>query len=168
MVTLEKTSFKDKFLKSLQALPKQALYVGIPEGGEARGEDGVTPAYLLDLHSRGSEASGLPKREVIQPVLEASADYIKGELEEYSKLKLEGRESEAEIVLETLGLELQARIQDWFEDPRNGWEPNKPATIKAKQGDANAEDVTLVDTGLMRQSITYVVKEEDEEEVESG
>jgi hypothetical protein len=43
----------------------------------------------------------------------------------------------------------------WFTDGRNGWAPNKPATIARK-----GSDRPLIDTGALRASIVGIVREE--------
>lgn len=69
---------------------------------------------------------------------------------------MEGDREGAKRHLELAGMEGQNSARDWFEDPRNGWAPNSPVTIALK-----GSERPLVDTGELRKSITYVVKESE-------
>jgi len=72
-----------------------------------------------------------------------------------------------------IGKAAQNMCRDWFTNPKNGWPPNQPATVKGKlrkmskskraaamavykQG--GSIDSPLIDTGELRKSIIYVVK----------
>lgn len=66
---------------------------------------------------------------------------------------LKGNTASGERRLNQAGNAGVSAVRKWFSDPRNGWEPLSPSTIRAKGSDA-----PLIDTGAMRQSITYVLE----------
>lgn len=169
MVKVTKTSIKDEVFRAILN-DQKSLLVGVPESEAARGEDAqllsgkvsVTNAYLVDLHTRGSDLTNLPPRPIIQPVLDKNSDYIEEVLRQVEVDKLEGKVESAESSLDRLGLFLQGEIRDWFENPSNGWAPNVPSTVLRKHGLVDAQDVPLVDTGALRNSLTYVIESESE------
>ena len=99
-----------------------------------------------------------PARPIIEPAIEAEGNKepIAHELALAAKAVLDGKPEEAKRHLELAGLTGQNAVKAWFDDPRNGWAANAPATIKAK-----GSDHPLIDKGEMRNSITYVVKGEE-------
>lgn len=172
----------------LGVLEKKSVYVGIPKANTARPEEGMTNATLLAIHSKGSPVRGLPARPVIEPAIEdpENAAMISKELIAAAGKKLKGDEAGYLQGLNAAGLQAQNVCQDWFENPKNGWEPLAESTVKAKMHkalkgaerkkamagykEAKSEDelvtmqshfgvIPLVDTNEMRKAITYVVEE---------
>jgi hypothetical protein len=45
--------------------------------------------------------------------------------------------------------------RNWFVNPKNGWAPNAPSTIRRKGSDKPG-----IDTGEMRKALTHLVVEE--------
>lgn len=174
--------------KILAVLEEKAVYVGIPKSNTVRPEEGMTNATLLAIHSKGSPVRGLPARPVIEPAIEDPENKatISKELIAAARKKLKGDEAGYLQGLNAAGLQAQNVCQDWFENPKNGWEPLAEATVKAKlykalkgaerkkamagyeEAKSADESVTmqshfgvipLVDTNEMRKAITYVVEE---------
>lgn len=162
MVTVEKKDYSQTLLEGIKNATKYNVLVGIPEAETERDENdtGVTNAYLLRLHTEGSPAQNIPSRPVLQPAILAHKDELAEHLKEANRLFLAGETQQALQQLEILGLDTSNIAKDWFEDPRNGWEPNSLLTILRKQGSLTALNQTLVDTGQMRNAITYVVAED--------
>jgi hypothetical protein len=116
----------------------------------------VTNAELMYVHSKGSALQGIPARPVLEPAIEApdNRTAISNELQAAAKAALDGNQQQAETKLRRAGIAAQRAAQKWFTDPRNGWAPNKPSTIKAK-----GSSRPLIDSGALRKAITYVVKD---------
>ncbi len=150
---------KDLANKLLQ-ITKMQVYVGIPENKSGRRGDAVTNAQLMYIHTHGSALRGIPARPVIEPAIEASGnkERITGELKTAARSTLDHKEDEATKYLKRAGMAGQNAARDWFEDPRNGWAPNKANTVKQK-----GSDRPLIDTGQLRKSIIYVVRGESGE-----
>lgn len=167
------------FLKKLKSLKKLEVLVGIPEKKAPRKKGKMNNATLLYIHTKGSPLNNLPARPLIEPALEAddNAEKISEDLREVVKAILDGNENKAHRLMGLTGIDAVNIIQDWFEDPRNGWEPNTDATVKRKlkkkykdlskrqkafdQYEAGAENINsvLVDTGSLKRAITYVLRE---------
>jgi hypothetical protein len=117
----------------------------------------VNNAELLFIHTNGSPINNIPKRPVLEPAVQADGnrEAIASELAQATKAELDGDHPKAQQRIKRAGVAGQNAARGWFTDSRNGWEPNKPATVKRK-GSARP----LIDTGALRAAITYVVKEE--------
>lgn len=181
-ITSDDTKVLNEVLKELE---KASVYVGIPEENADREDGKMNNAQLLMIHTKGSPARNLPARPVLEPALEADDNKIKisAGLLNAAKQSFDGNASGFITKLNNVGRLAQGICQRWFTDPRNGWPPNKPATvlakihkIKGKRGKAAAEeylrrisegesmvglDTPLIDTGEMRKAITYVVKDNE-------
>lgn len=117
----------------------------------------VTPreaATQLYLHSRGGMAMAIPPRPIIEPAIEADADKILPELREAASLQLDGKRAQAVSYMKRAGMAGQNAAKGWFTDPRNHWAPNAPSTIRRK-----GSSRPLIDTGVLRNSIVYVLGE---------
>ena len=142
-----------KLLKSrLDSIMNLQVYVGIPEENASRGGEEPTNAELLYIHSNGSELRGLPARPVLEPTIEKNNSNISSLLSEAMKSGLDGDEALLRSGLEKAGLYTATKAQDYFTDPSNGWAENSPTTIRKK-----GSSQPLIDTGVLRKSITYVV-----------
>jgi hypothetical protein len=120
----------------------------------------VNNAELLYIFSKGSPANSQPPRPVIEPaiVAEGNKEAISHELAKATKATLQGNEQEASSRLKRAGIAGQNASRAWFRDSRNGWPPNAEKTIREKGSDRPG-----IDTGAMRDSIVYVVREDSNE-----
>ena len=111
-------------------------------------------AYQLYIMSHGSPLWHIPPRPVLESALEAHADAIGKLFQAVIKAACKGDEAAIQKAMNICGMAAQNYCRDWFTDPRNGWPPNSPLTIKAK-----GSERPLIDTGTMRKAITYVIRE---------
>lgn len=137
-----------KVQKQFLELAKKEVVVGIPqESNSKRGK--ITNAELLFIHEHGSPIKNIPPRPVLKPAIENNKDKIKYLYQEEFK-NLMSLKSNPNFLNE-LGLFSQNAIRDRFTN--NDWQPLMEATIE-KKGSSNP----LIDTGELRKSITYVVR----------
>ena len=108
--------------------------------------------YAAWIREHGSPVWRIPPRPFLKPAILANKQAISAMLLEALSLLVVGKEKEGVEMLERIGLEAQADVQEWFRDPRNNWEPNAPSTVKRKKSDK-----PVVDTHEMLNSITYIV-----------
>ena len=113
-------------------------------------------ATAMYLHTHGSPLYQIPPRPIIEPAIEAAdnKEAIAKELKQAAEAALAGKPGGTRTHLRMAGMEAQNRTRAWFTDPRNGWAPNAPSTIRRKKSDR-----PLIDTQQLRKSITYVVVE---------
>lgn len=115
----------------------------------------ISNAELLFIFSNGSPLRGQESRPAIEPAIESdpTRDLIAKELAASAVAALDGDEDGMIEHLDRAGQIGESASKRWFTDPRNGWEPNKPSTIRAK-----GSDTPGIDTGQMRRAITHVVE----------
>ncbi len=180
-INIESKQGSAAFFKRVAGLSKLAAYVGVPSSGknirktqllemagktnskkknaklQKAAQTDVTNAELLFIHTHGSPINRIPARPVLQPSVQADGNRqaIDNEINASIKATLVGDAETAKKKMMRAALAGQNAARKWFTDPRNGWAPNRPSTIKAK-GSAQP----LIDTGALRASIVGVVREE--------
>ena len=166
----------NSLFNQLEGLKKCSVLVGIPEEESERKKGEMSNAALLYIHSHGSPKNNLPARPLLEPAITEpnNAQRITEDLKMVAQALLDGKPAQAERGMKVAGQDAVNMIKNWFDDPRNGWEPNKPGTIKRKisklkgkkkkaalvaQATGEKVDTVLVDTAQMKNAITYVIKE---------
>lgn len=178
-----------RILEALKKLSEDELLVGVSAdtAGSGRGED-INNAELAYIHTNGVRAAGMkaetdkaveegtpyplalqayirehgspayrvPPRPFLEPGIEKHLDMVESGMKAALQDVLDGGDGRAQR--ERLGATMAAKVQAYFQED-NGWPPNAPSTIK-KKGSAQP----LVDTGALRQSITYIIRPKDKEE----
>lgn len=140
-------------LKGLQALADRDILIGVPEAKSSRKSGDITNAELAFIHSEGSPARNIPPRPFLQPAIEANQDRIAELHRGLFKAALNGGAGRTEIELKKIGMYGQNIARDWFTNPSNHWPALRPATIARK-----GSDKPLIDTGQLRKSVTYVIR----------
>lgn len=170
--------------KSLEDLARKTVCIGIPDSTEhpdakitnaqllyvhtngVRNNDMIkemqhdladmpySKAHELYVHTNGSPLWRVPPRPVLEPAIENRKEQIAELMKDAVNVALEGENIQVE--LEKVGMQGQNICRDWFTDSANNWEPNTEKTVKKK-----GSDKPLIDTGELRKSITYVVKDGD-------
>lgn len=143
-----------KIAASLAALQKQTILIGIPQEKSSRkGNPPITNAELAFIHSKGSPAKNIPARPFLESI-DASKERIANQQAKIVKAALDGKKEQMKMQIEKLGILGVTIAKAWFVDPKNNWAPNRPATIQRK-----GSDKPLIDTGQLRNAITYVVRD---------
>lgn len=139
--------------KSIKAIKKVEVLVGVPQEETGRKEKGVTNAELLYIHTNGSPSNHIPPRPIIEPAIQDSKEEIGILLKEAILKALEGDTDGAMAGMEKAGLQGENAAKGWFTNPKNNWAGNAESTIKQK-----GSSKPLIDTAQLRKSITHVVK----------
>ena len=135
--------FLDKLKKALTGKRERIVNVGFP--ASAKEPDGTSTAFIAAVHEFGSEH--VPERSFMRTSLGANRNKRKALNEQNLKKILNGGMS-VDAALGQLGLMASSDIKEQI---KNGsFAPLKAATIKRK-----GSSKPLVDTGQMRQSVTY-------------
>ena len=185
-VTVTSTGDPALLKKIMADIGKLEVYVGIPEEAASREDEEINNAELVYIHTHGIRARSMrhemqpdmnagmkyseayqlyieshgsplwhsPPRPIIEPAIEKSKTQIAAILKTALQSALNADEQGARQGLEKAGQFASGEVKVYFDDPNNGWAPNSPITIKAK-GSARP----LVDTGSLKQAITYVVRD---------
>lgn len=146
------------FKKAIQEAKKMQVLVGITQEKDSRKGE-ISNAELLFIHTNGSPLRGIPARPVIEPAIKDDKEVITKLLGEALKATLEGDISRTKTYLNAAGLEGENASKDWFTSPKNNWPPNAVSTMVAKRKKGSTDPKPLIDTGELRKSITYVIKE---------
>jgi hypothetical protein len=111
-------------------------------------------AHELYVHEHGSPLWKVPPRPILEPAMENGKEQIAELMKDAVEIALDG--GDISPALEQVGMQGQNIARDWFTNPSNNWASNSDGTIKRK-----GSDKPLIDTGELRKSITYVVKDGD-------
>ncbi|MCL6442066.1 MAG: hypothetical protein K6T83_01145 [Alicyclobacillus sp.] len=107
-------------------------------------------AYDLYIHEHGSPLWQIPPRPILEPAINHSKDIIAKQLKIAALAALDGQDPTIELhKAGQLGVNA---ARDWFYNPENRWPANASSTVKRK-----GSDRPNIDTGNLRNSITYVV-----------
>lgn len=157
--------------RAIDFIKNHEVYVGIQDSGNEREEEQnneVTNAELLYIHTNGSPVRNIPSRPVIEPAIRNDSERLHKMMAKSAQYAFDGDNEKALDQLKKTGMRGQNISRDWFYDEDNGWPPDSPGTIQAKKSKHKVkgyEPRTLIDTGQMRNAITYFVKTEDGERV---
>ena len=138
-----------EFFKEIEKLKKLQVRVGYQQGEEFYDEEGKK-ADLLDVAMFNElGTSRVPSRPFMRDSVDNNADRISS----FCKAKIReisNGTKKAEEVLKEIGAMQVGLVQQTIRD--GNFVPNAPYTIKKK-----GSDKPLIDTGLMRQSVHYVI-----------
>ena len=159
-IAVEKRNLK-KLIKEIKFVKENEVYIGIPQDKSVRNnQEGITNAELLFIHTNGSPVNNVPARPVIEPAIKNDQERISKMMKKAANLAFNGRYGEAIRQLKLVGMRGQNVSKSWFINPDNGWPENSPLTKMRKiRGKPDGyEPRPLIDTGQLRNSITYFVK----------
>ena len=126
-------------------------------------EEGTPYPLALQAYIKehGSPAYRVPPRPFLEPGIEKHLDMVESGMKAALQDVLDGGDGRAQR--ERLGATMAAQVQKYFQED-NGWPPLSPKTIaRRKKGpDGTPSDLPLVDSGALRQSITYVIRKKEE------
>lgn len=151
------------FLNGLSFLQTHQVLIGLPEGGEEESaeesgdeKETISKVELAFIMTYGSPLKKIPPRPFIEPALASSNEQRKivREMGNAAKQALEGNLGSARASLEKAGMVGQSAVQEHMGGTPP---PNSPSTAKRKEK-KHGSAVTLIDTGSLRQAITYVVE----------
>lgn len=141
----------EKLLKSLDA----DLSVDIGVFATAKAPDGTQVAEYGAANEFGSVSvpNRPPKRSFIRMPLEAKQEDIASYVEKRAEKHLE--DGDVKAIFEDIGIAGESKIQEAFDSRGFGtWAPDAEPTTAAKGSSA-----PLIDTGLLRKSVTHRIKE---------
>lgn len=132
----------EKLAKSLRG--PDLVKVGLPKGSNAY-PDGTSVIMVGAVHEFGSPARGIPQRSFLRATVEAGRSKYKQLFKKLSK-KIVDRNLTKKEALGLIGLQVQGDVQGRITD---GIDPE----LKYRKG------TPLIDTGHLRQSITFQVED---------
>lgn len=152
---LDKDMGWNKITKEIKHFDNAFVKVGL-QGDDIYPETGESVVDVAYFNEFGT--SSIPERPFMRQTYDKNLDKL-NELTKKLVGDVEDTRVTTEAALGQLGAWYVAKIQD--EIVNGNWMPNSPATIAAKerkrQSGNNMEPRPLIDTGRMRQSVTYEV-----------
>lgn len=135
-----------RFYAELAELDKLEVRVGF-QAGEATSEDGVDICDIAAWNEMGTEHT--PAR----PFMRQTVDNNESKIESFCSKQARsiGSGGNAQGVLRKIGVFAKGLVQETIES--GSFAPNAPSTIRKKKSDK-----PLIDTGRMRQSVNYTIK----------
>ena len=138
-----------KLVNTLSGNPKTRITVGVHEvaGQEIHPGTTLTVAELATIHEFGTDT--IPERSFLRAWFDENRERCHEAVKRMAQSVMRGersREDAIEILGQTFVAQIQKRIAKGIPPP------NSPATIAAK-----GSSTPLIDTGILRTSITYAV-----------
>lgn len=167
---IDKVEVRNNFGKVLNYTGK--IYYGVPSETTNKRpqknlddeEQKYNNAQILQIMEYGSPINGIPKRQLLEPVVNKYSQQISNALAQIIDAIITDDIERADTLMQKLALRVENWCKKFFTDPDNNWEPNayitihggwmrnkvsgKPVYIKGK-----GSDRPLIDTGSLRQSI---------------
>jgi len=149
------------------------VLVGVPEENDER-EEGIGNAALAMIHDKGSPLNGIPARPFMGPGIAKARRSIERELKTAATSIFAGATTEAVQALHRAGMRAAMSVKNVI-NTGEGFEPLKRGTLlgrmrrrkylnkklsRAEKEEYMASFHPLVDTGMLRDSITYVVDDD--------
>ena len=144
-------------LKTLMELPVQSVLVGIPaENGEREAGDPMTNAALGYINENGSPALNIPARPWLVPGIRDAQKKITGYLKQAGQYAFNGDQAGIERALNAAGLAGQTAAKAKINT--GPFQALAEATLAARRRRGRTGEKPLIDTGQMRNSVTYVIR----------
>ena len=148
----------EKVLEGLNLLADLRVMVGIPSDETQRDDGKITNAALLYIHDNGAPEVGIPARPTTGPGVRDAKTEIERRLRLAGTAALDGKPQSVVNQFNAAGMAGAAAIKNRINS--NTPPPLKPGTIAARKRRGVKRTNTLVDTGQMRNAVTYVVRRE--------
>lgn len=172
-----------KIFKSMAELTGKAVYVGIPEAENSRQEEEMNNARLGYIHEFGSPIAHIPARPFLIPGVQNVEKETAAQLKNAADAALSGDSKLADQSLNRVGIIASNEVKRVINS--NIPPPLKPRTVRDRyktRGTKHRRDneilymqlvaggmepgaaqsqagiISLIDTGQLRNSITYVIK----------
>lgn len=145
-----------RFLKELQKLSEKQVRVGLKRGKKGKRHNGTSSQTdLVDIALYNElGTSTIPSRPFLAQTVQMHEEEIKEMAATEVSQALLG-EKDSQQAFEVIGEDVRKKVQNRIDEGQ--FVPNAPSTIKRK-----GHDHPLIDTGTMRDSISYTVCEKGE------
>lgn len=145
--------------KSIRELTKREILVGIPSDETQRKEGTITNAAIGYINEFGSPAKNIPARPFLIPGVQRAEGKIEKRLKKSIEHVLDGSKTGMITQMNAAGLEAQNSVRATI---NKGIMPElSESTLAARRRRGRTGEKPLIDTGQLRNSITYILKESD-------
>lgn len=142
----------NRFVDRMRRMDDQQVIVGVPRGKQHIDADGnaVDMALIAEVLNYGSKSRNIAARPFVEPPINQNMQKYQKLMAREARGILLGRDT-LNRALAKAGMVMVADIQDYM--VTGSFAPLKPETIRRK-----GSSKPLIDTGQLRQSITYKVE----------
>lgn len=144
-------------VQAISDIARKDVLVGIPSSAPARKSGPLSNAAIGFIHDNGSPVAGIPPRPFLRPGIEDKKDQIATQLGKAAGAALEGDASSASKSLEAAGIVAQNGVRNKINT--GDFTPLAASTLRARKRRGRTGTRPLIDTGSLRNSITYVVRD---------
>ncbi len=134
------------------------MLVGIPESAPERDDEPISNAVIGYIQETGSPVNNIPPRPFLVPGVKDAQVPIAAQLGKGAQLALSGQASAAETALHSAGLTAQNAVRAKLQAGED-FQPLAESTLAARRRRGRSGTKPLIDTGQLRNSITYVVRD---------
>lgn len=149
-------------LAAVHALTTSRVAVGVPAVQALRrpepGEKGAPAnnAMLAYIHENGCPAARIPPRPFLRPTIKMLRGDIASHFKQIAQNALKGRLGAVERGYHILGLKVSTAVK--MKINTGPFQPLSSVTIERRRARGRTGTKPLIDTGQLRNSITYVIK----------
>jgi phage gpG-like protein len=144
-------------LASMSELVKKDVLVGIPDSApERRDETPLSNAQIGYIQEFGSPAANIPARPFLIPGVENAQPEVLESLRAGTRAALDGNVGQVERSMVSAGIKAQNAVRAKIQD--GPFAPLAPRTLAARRKRGRTGDKPLLDTGQLRNSVTYVLR----------
>lgn len=144
--------------QAIKVLSKQHVLVGVPDTKADReyekGEE-INNAALAYIHNNGSPSQNIPARPFLEPGILDVEPRIQHYLRQVGTQSLNSNKNGVVKALEAVGLTAQNGVRARINT--GPFEALKPGTLAARLRRGRTGTKPLIDTGQLRNSITFVI-----------
>lgn len=163
--TLKVTNdFTTEFNNIIQGLKKSQVLVGVPEEKstrkEAKDTNGINNATLLAINEYGSPVNNIPSRPVLTIGIRNAKDEIAKQFGLAASVSLDKGVSSVDRYLERAGIIASNSVKKTI-NSGEGFRGPAESTLKSRESKGFKGTKSLIVTGQLRNSITYVVTKKD-------
>jgi hypothetical protein len=159
-LTVKKDNFK-QVEAAIKDLVSRRIMVGVPskealrrpEPGETKP---VNNAMLAYIHEHGCPACNIPARPFLEPTVAASKPVVVERLRAAAIEALKGRKTAVDQSLHALGLLVATAVK--LKINTGPFQALAESTIAKRRARGRMGDKPLIDTGQLRNSISYVLR----------
>lgn len=141
---------------AVEALTRNAVYVGIPATAPPRRGEPITNASIAYVQEHGSPLLHIPPRPFLRPGVADASEELADRLEDAAHLATDGNRNGVIRALHAVGLIAQAAVRRKITE--GPFTALSERTLAARRARGITRTKPLIDTGQLRNAINYVIR----------
>lgn len=146
-----------RFADGIEKLANTRVMVGVPaEKGSRNDAQPINNAALAYIHENGAPEAGIPARPFLKPGIDDKKSEIAAALEKTGKAAMDGKPEAVDRGFHVAGLIGQNAVRAKINT--GPFQPLAESTLAARRARGRTGTKPLIDTGQLRNSLTYVIR----------